>query len=105
MMYNSDVYTETGMRENMVRKQIYLPRKQDQILKRLARQRGISEAEVIRQALERDEKAVIAPVRNGAAGWEDVLRFVRERQAAYTGKGKPVRWNRQDLYEEPGKGQ
>ena len=92
------------MGEMMVRKQIYLPRRQDQLVKRLARQRGISEAEVIRQALERDEKALTYPVRAGTAGWEEIIRFVKERQAAYAGQGKPVRWNRQELYEEPRKG-
>jgi hypothetical protein len=92
------------MSENMVRKQIYLPRKQNQLIKRLARQRGISEAEVIRQALERDEKEVPHPVRDGAAGWNKILRFVKERQATYAGQGKPVQWNRQELYEEPKKG-
>ena len=40
------------MSDMMVRKQIYLPRRQNQLLKRLAKQRGVSEAEVIRQALD-----------------------------------------------------
>ena len=40
------------MSEPMVWKQIYLPRRHNLTLKRLAKQRGISEAEVIRQALE-----------------------------------------------------
>ena len=40
------------MSKRMVRKQIYLPRRQDQALKHMARERGVSEAEVIRQALE-----------------------------------------------------
>ena len=89
------------MGEMMVRKQIYLLKRQNLLIKRLAKQRGISEAEVIRQALERDEKAVTYPVRESAAGWNEILRFVKERQAAYAGQGKPVHWNRQELYEEP----
>jgi hypothetical protein len=89
------------MGEMMVRKQIYLPKRQNLLIKRLAKQRGISEAEVIRQALERDEKAVTYPVRESAAGWNEILRFVKERQATYAGQGKPVQWNRQELYEEP----
>jgi hypothetical protein len=89
------------MSNMMVRKQIYLPKRQNQFIKRVARQRGISQAEVIRQALDRDEKAIPYPVREDAAGWEEILRFVKERQAEYTGQGKPVQWNRQELYEEP----
>jgi len=89
------------MSEMMVRKQIYLPKRQNQVLKRLAKQRGVSEAEVLRQALEREETAITYPVREDNASWETVLHFVAERKAKYTGKGKPVQWNRQELYEEP----
>jgi hypothetical protein len=92
------------MGEMMVRKQIYIHRKQNLLLKRLAKQRGVSEAEVIRQALENNEKALNQPVRKSAAEWDEILHFVRERQAKYAGQGKPVRWNRQELYEEPGTG-
>jgi len=88
------------MGDSMVRKQIYLPKRQNQFLKRLAKQRGISEAEVLRLALEREEKAITYPVRESAEGWDEILRFVKERQAAYAGQGKPVQWNRQELYEE-----
>jgi hypothetical protein len=95
---------EAVMGERLVRKQIYLPRRQNQLVKRLARQRGISEAEVIRQALERDEKAVTFPAQAGTAGWDEILRFVKERQAAYAGQGQPVRWNRNELYEESERG-
>lgn len=90
------------MSEIMTRKQLYLPKRLNQFLKRAARQRGISESEVIRQALERDEKAIPYSVRNDAAGWDEILRFVKERQAAYAGQGKPVEWNREDLYEGRG---
>jgi hypothetical protein len=89
------------MGEMMVRKQIYLPKRQNQYVKRRAKQRGISEAEVIRLALERDEKAGDFPVRENVEGWTEILNFVKERQAKYAGQGKPVQWNRQELYEEP----
>ena len=89
------------MSEMMTRKQLYLPKRLNQFLKRAARQRGISESEVIRQALQREEKAVAYPVRESAAGWDEIIRFVKERQATYAGQGKPVKWNRQELYEEP----
>ena len=91
------------MGEAMTRKQLYLPKRLNQFLKRSARQRGVSESEVMRQALEQAEKAVMYPAREGAANWDEVLRFVKERKAVYTGKGKPVQWNRQELYEEPNK--
>jgi hypothetical protein len=98
------MYIGDKMSEMMTRKQLYLPKRLNQFLKRAAKQRGVSEAEVIRQLLERDEKAVPYPVRESAAGWDEILRFVKERQTAYAGQGKPVKWNRQELYEEPEKG-
>ena len=36
----------------MIRKQVYLQKRQQVLLQRLARRRGISEAEVIRQAID-----------------------------------------------------
>jgi hypothetical protein len=95
------MYIGGKMSELMVRKQLYLPKRLNQSLKRKAKQLGISESEVMRQALERDGKAVSYPIRNGTDGWDEILRFAKERQAAYTGQGKPVKWNRQELYEEP----
>jgi hypothetical protein len=88
------------MGDVMIRKQIYLPRRQNQLIKRRAKQQGITEAEVIRQALDRDERLSAPLNRADAASWEQIQRFVQERQAKYAGKGKPVRWNRQELYEE-----
>jgi hypothetical protein len=92
------------MGDTMVRKQIYLPRRQNQVLKRLAKQRGVSEAEVIRKAVEREMEINIYLIRDGADGWGRIQQFVKERKAAYAGQGKPVQWNRQELYEEPGTG-
>ena len=39
---------------DMVRKQIYITRRQELLLKRLARLRGVSEAEIIRKALDKE---------------------------------------------------
>jgi hypothetical protein len=94
------MYMEIDMSNAMIRKQIYLSRRQNQFLKRRARQQGITEAEVIRQAIDLEEKLSTPSTRADAAGWEKIQRFVQERQAKYAGKGKPVRWNRQELYEE-----
>jgi hypothetical protein len=40
--------------DKIVRKQIYLTQQQNFLLKRLAKERGVSESEVIRQALEHE---------------------------------------------------
>jgi hypothetical protein len=41
------------MAETMIRKQVYLERRHDRKLKAIARRRGCTEAEVIREAIER----------------------------------------------------
>jgi hypothetical protein len=98
------MYIGGKMSETMTRKQLYLPRRLNQFLKRASKQRGISESEVIRQALERDESATSYPARDSEAAWIEILRYVNERKAEYGDQGKPVQWNRQELYEEPEKG-
>jgi hypothetical protein len=83
----------------MIRKQVYLFRRQNLLLKRLARQRGISEAEVIRQALDR-EAAAIAPVQSGEKALASMLAFASQRREKYAGQGEPLEWNRGEIYEE-----
>lgn len=87
------------MSEYMVRKQIYIPKRQDALLKRLAKQRGVSEAEVIRQALEREVEAP-APVQNGEKAFAKMLAFADERKVKLAGQGEPFKWDRDELYEE-----
>lgn len=89
------------MSEPMIRKQIYLPRRQNLLLKRLAKQRGVSEAEVIRQALER-EADVNTPVgRESKKVLDNLVAFARDlRKQPELTQGEPLRWNRQELYEE-----
>lgn len=88
------------MSDHMVRKQIYLPRRQNLTLRRLAKERGISEAEVIRQALEREAEVNTPGVRVTTEAWAEILKFVHERWVTAAATGKPVQWNRQELYDE-----
>jgi hypothetical protein len=80
----------------MVRKQIYLRADQDRRLKRLARELGVSEAELIRQSLDR---TVIGAVPTGGdpGAWAAERRLAQSRQ----GKGPlPGRrdWVREEIY-------
>lgn len=89
------------MGDMMVRKQIYLPKRQNQVLKRLAKQRGISEAEVIRQALDREAEMSAPVVRDSKKALDEMISFARSlRNRPDLMQGEPVRWNRQELYEE-----
>ncbi len=88
------------MSEHMFRKQIYLPRRQNLLLKRLAKQRGVSEAEVVRQALEHEAEIGAPAAGNSPDAWEEILRFVEKRKETVADQGEPIHWNRQEIYEE-----
>ena len=45
---------DDAMTSNMLRKQIYINRRQQNLLRQLARQSGMSEAEIIRRAIDRE---------------------------------------------------
>ena len=89
------------MGDSMIRKQIYLPRRQNQLLKRLAKQRGISEAEVIRQALEREAETSTHSIRESKKATEEIFAFVETlRKRRELMQGEPYQFNREELYEE-----
>lgn len=89
------------MSEYMVRKQIYIPKRQDALLKQLAKQRGISEAEVIRQALEHEVATSESAAMEREKALENTIAFARSlRERADFQQGEPYQWNRQELYEE-----
>ena len=87
---------------NMVRKQIYLEKGQDRLLKRLAEARGVSEAEVVRQAIEREAlQRASLPADGEAEAVEALLAFARRRRKS-RGNDQAYRWHREDAYAERG---
>ena len=86
----------------MVRKQIYLEERQEARLKRVARARGISEAEVIRQAIDRQVGGASVDAGGGdPTVWEIALRFMRSLAArARKGRQRRRNWKREDAYAE-----
>jgi hypothetical protein len=88
------------MTTQMIRKQIYIQKRQDLLLKRLSNARGLSEAEIIRQAIEREIGGTSPlPLPADRAAWEELLAFLEQRKALGV-TGEPYRWNRQEIYEE-----
>ena len=83
----------------MLRKQIYIPRRQQVQLRRLAKARGVSEAEVIRQAIEREVLLTAAkPTAGDRSALEEFLRFGSSRRA--TDDTAERAWTRDELYDE-----
>ena len=80
----------------MVRKQIYVGPEQEAELKRRARQTGASEAELIRQAL--DRHLAVVPPPPDPRGWDNERAFILD----LINKG-PVpggrSWTREELHE------
>ena len=86
--------------DHMIRKQIYIQRRQQALLKRAAKQRGVSEAEIIRRALDRELAAKAFPVaRRDQDAFAQAYRFMVARRAL--GVSAPAyRWRREDAYQE-----
>lgn len=82
----------------MVRKQLYLEPRQNQRLKRLARERGVTEAEVVREALEQYAASPQSPA--AAQSWAAEIAFMKALQAQGPLPQKARDWKREDLYEE-----
>jgi len=83
----------------MMRKQIYIQKRQQVLLRRLARARGVSEAELIRQAIDRETIAGSAPAHTDASALDEIVRFALTRRKQGSA-GKSYQWKRVDAYEE-----
>ena len=84
----------------MVRKQIYIQRRQQEILRRLARTLGVSEAELIRQALDHQVSAGSRSAQPDPDAWKKAHRFMLARHARGPLRGRARTWTRDDLYED-----
>ena len=96
--------TATGAtRRKMVRKQVYIYPHQEARLKAMAAAQFMSEADLIRQAVDaflgQPQIAASNPLPPDEAAWQEVLASfaaVRERSLP----GAPQRWTREDYYDE-----
>jgi hypothetical protein len=85
----------------MVRKQIYLPKRQEALLKRVAKLRGVSEAEVIRSALDDVLRGGgTRPLQPDPEAWARARRVMLSLQAQGPLPDRRRSWTRDELYEE-----
>ena len=82
----------------MIRKQIYIESGQDNSLKKQARNLGVTQAEVIRQAIDRQMSSVRLSIQDLKA-WEREKAFIAKRIAKGRAPGGR-QWKREDAYEE-----
>lgn len=83
-----------------IRKQIYIDLEHETILKQLSAEMGISEAEIIRQAVEQYSLAT-KPARRYMEAWEEEKAFIQQliKQTNPDSAPKKHTWNREELYE------
>lgn len=81
----------------MVRKQIYIEPRQETVLRRLARQTGATEAELIRQAIDR-QMALFSFPRRDMRAWQEERDLIIQlmEQGAIGGRRD---WRREELHE------
>lgn len=79
-----------------VRKQVYLEPRQEVLLKLTSQQTGVSEAEIIRQAIDRHLGATTLPQTDFTA-WEKEKAFIQQTKQRPTLPGGRD-WSREDLY-------
>jgi hypothetical protein len=82
----------------MVRKQIYIEPQQEELLKQAAAETGMTEAEIIRQALDLWDEHV-ARRRRAQEAWEEERAFIESLIAQGPVPGRRT-WTREELYEE-----
>ncbi len=84
-----------------IRKQVYIEPRQQALLKRLAQMRGVSEAEVIRQAIDRQFSDIQAqPAQLDPVAWEEAYQFMMTLHARGALSEQGRKWNREDVYKE-----
>ena len=82
----------------MVRKQVYIEPRQDELLKRIASATGATEAEIIRQAIDQYAAQALTRARRLDA-WKRQRAFIQELidQGPIEGGGRT--WRRSDAYD------
>lgn len=83
----------------MIRKQVYIEPRHERMLKRRARQRGVTEAEIIREALDSVEGVAAVPrVTGDEAAARQALRFMHALGASPRKAPQGRTWTRESLY-------
>jgi len=81
----------------MIRKQIYIAPDQEALLKRLAEETGLSEADLVRQALDRQARLFRFP-RRDLRYWREEREFIAALRQRGPVEGHRT-WKREELHE------
>lgn len=84
-----------------IRKQIYIDSDQESILKQVAKDKGISEAEIIRYCIDQHSQS-IQLLRRDLSAWEKEKIFIQQLIEPHSEQGSVSSkrtWRREDLYD------
>jgi hypothetical protein len=81
----------------MIRKQVYIEPRQERLLKERAKKYRVTEADLIRQAIDRGLERT-APRAPDLEAWKVVERFIARRRRGRVRQVKRT-WRREDLYD------
>lgn len=89
------MYTDgnDGPMAKMIRKQVYIEPRQEQLLKALAKELGMTAAELIRRGIDQG----MVGFRPDPAAWKEAERYILRRMRKGPVRGKH-RWTREELY-------
>lgn len=82
----------------MIRKQVYIAPRHEMLLKERAREYGVTEAELIRQALDRSLGHEAATTTDPEA-WKAIRKYIERHRRPLTTKAAKRRWTRDSLYD------
>jgi len=83
---------------DLVRKQVYITRSQENLLKKKAAEMGVTEAELVREALDSQTYNIGYP-RCSAEKWQDEVQFIQSRTTKNQDSRNQRTWKRDDLYD------
>lgn len=83
---------------DLVRKQVYITRAQENLLKKKAAEMGVTEAELVREALDNQTYNIGYP-RRSVEKWQDEVQFIRSRMTGKQDSRTQRTWKRDDLHE------
>ena len=83
----------------LIRKQFYISNRQEDLLKKKASELGITEAEIVREALDAHLEKMYLTKENPSS-WQEERRFIQERiSEANPQQHRKRDWKRDDLYD------
>jgi len=83
---------------DLVRKQLYITRTQENLLKKKAFEMGVTEAEIVREALDSQIYKIEYP-KKSLEKWQDEVEFISSRISERQKTQKERGWKREDLHD------